>query len=119
MIERKDGETDASWIGRLEAAYKALIPACEKLQGKLEASEAVVRKMDYYWAQRIGANIRRLTGKTFADTPEDGGEADSLLNEHVQAAASSLKLLRAIRDDPGLDMAFQEQIDSLLQSLSQ
>jgi hypothetical protein len=43
MIERKDGETDASWIGRLEAAYKALIPACEKC-GKERA----------LWAYRCG-----------------------------------------------------------------
>jgi transposase len=45
LIERKDGETDASWIGRLEAAYKALIPACEKLQEKLKSQ--VLAQMEF------------------------------------------------------------------------
>jgi hypothetical protein len=92
MIERKDGETDASWIGRLESAYRALLFACEKQYGRLEELDGIEKDL----AAQVLISRKALV------------KADMCLN-----------LLEAIRGDPGLDMAFQEQIDSLLQSLSQ
>ena len=91
MIERKDGETDASWIGRLEAAYKALLFACEKQGSQLEELSGVEKD--------LGAQV-------------------AISRKALVRADMCLNLLLAIRGDPGLDMALQEQIDSLLQSLS-
>jgi hypothetical protein len=88
MIERKDGETDASWIGRLEAAYKALLFSCESLEKKLKQ------------AHEERAQFAFETGKLHGGLIMD-----------VQKAQD---LLRLIRYDPGLSKAFLEQIDSLL-----
>jgi hypothetical protein len=53
LIERKDGETDASWIGRLEAAYKALIPACESLEKKLKQAQEEHLEFLAFWAAEL------------------------------------------------------------------
>lgn len=88
MIERKDGETDASWIGRLEAAYKALIPACESANQKL--AEAIQERSKFAF--------------------ESGKLYGSLHMKHQEAT----DLLAAIRADPNLGGAWKQRINSLL-----
>lgn len=95
MIERKDGETDASWIGRLEAAYKALIPACEKLQEKLAES-------DKGWSM------------VYDDLKVEADATNEQLRVHTNRMMAALGLLAAIRSDPNLGGAWKQRIDSLL-----
>jgi hypothetical protein len=87
MIERKDGETDASWIGRLEAAYKALLFACEKQYGRLKELDGIEKDL----AAQVLISRKALV------------KADMCLN-----------LLEAMRYDPMLGAAFKSQIESLL-----
>jgi hypothetical protein len=109
LIERKDGETDASWIGRLEAAYKALIPACEKLQEKLDKTIE-------------GAALVYSDLKVEADA--SNAQLTDVINERAQFAyylGMACGLLQRAKTAIGdlRDQELIQQIDDHLKSVSQ
>lgn len=124
MIERQPDETDASWIGRLEAAYKALIPACESLGMKLKAAQEDQADFIAFW----GGELSRFPCLHDESGPEAHKGtppmmwAPELIGCIIQRAVAdresrAMELLQAIRADPTLGGAWKQRIDALLTPL--